>query len=272
MREVLRQQELLRKAEWLCSVTPAIQGKICDTHMKKDIFTAILAFVDGEFKLVRTIKAHRFDKTSLYRRLVKEGTVATKIALKDQYKEEDFNFYDVRDSEGAAKFLEFKSHADKMHSELLGYVAMNFAEMKHRIFRDHSLRTNKRVRKFKQKYPTTPVYGWHKVFAKEKFSAAVITPLGNMIGPDGYKWVDLPESIGNMTMADLWEAGYEGVKNLLNMELIKVMPIAPETTRACNVFLNRFESWLNYHAAKCYIKRVESVGGKVENIPSWSRG
>lgn len=255
-----------------CSVTPYIQVKICDTHPKKDIFTAILAFIDGEFKLVRVIKANMFDKTGLCRRIREEGgTVATKIALKEKYKEEDFDFNAVRDSQDATEFIEFKAHADRMHSELLGYVAMNFAEMNHLIFRDHSFRINKRVRKFKQKYPTTPVYGWHKVLANRKFSAVVHTPLGNMIGPEGDKYVELPESIGNMSMAELWEAGYEGAKNLLNMELIKVMPISPETMRVCNVFLNRFESWLNYHAAKCYIKRVESVGGKVEDIPAWSR-
>ena len=271
MSEALRQQELLRKAECLYSVTPGIQGKICDTHMKKDIFTAILAVVENEFKLVRIIKIHYFDKAAMCRRLLEEGTIATKIALKERYKEEDFNFCDVRDSQDATEFLEFKRQVDEMTSELLGYDVMSFDEMKHRIFRDHSLRTNERVRKFKRKYPTTPVYGWHKVFAKEKFAAAVDTPIGNMIGPEGDRWVDLPESIGNMSMAELWEAGYEGVKNLLSMELIKVMSIAPETTRVCNVFLNRFESWLNYHAAKCYIKRVESVGGKITDIPAWNR-
>lgn len=271
MSEVLRQQELLRKAECLYAVTPSIQGKINYVHIKKDIFTAILAFVDNEFKLVRIIKAHWSYKSDLCRRILKEGTVASKIALKEKYKEEDFNFDEARDSLLATNFLKFNEKVDEASATLLGYVAMNFAEMKHRIFRDHYLRANKRVRKFKQKYPTTPVYGWHKVFAKEKFSAVVDTPLGDMIGPEGNKYVELPESIGNMSMAELWEAGYEGVKNLLNMELLKVMPIAPETMRVCNVFLNRFESWLNYHAAKCYIKRIESVGGKVEDIPSWSR-
>jgi hypothetical protein len=271
MSEVLRQQELLRKAECLYAVTPSIQGKINYVHIKKDIFTAILAFIDNEFKLVRIIKADPFDKTSLLQRILKEGTVASKIALKEKYKEEDFNFDEAQNSLLATNFLEFKSSVDEASATLLGYAAMNFAEMKHRIFRDHLFRMNKRVRKFKQKYPTTPVYGWHKVFANRKFAAVVPTPLGNMIGPEGDKYVELPESIGNMTMADLWETGYEGVKNLLNMELIKVMPIAPETMRVCNVFLNRFESWLNYHAAKCYIKRIESVGGKVEDIPAWSR-
>lgn len=272
MSETLRQQELLRKSDRLYVVTPVIQRSVLEAHPKKPIISAIVAEMGGAFHLVRIVKASYLDGTDLFRKLRLEAkTIVTEIKLKQQFMEEDFDFCKATDSQKATEFLAFRSHVDDATSELLGYVTMNFADVKQRFFRDHLLKTTKRVNEFKKKYTTTPVYGWHKVFAKEKFSAVVDTPLGNMTGPEGDKWVELPESIGNLSMAELWENGREGVKNLLHMELIKVMPISPETTRVCDVFLNRIESWLNYHAAKCYIKRIESVGGKVENIPSWSR-
>jgi hypothetical protein len=270
MSEALRQQELLRKADRLYVVTPVIQRSVLEAHPKKPIISAIVAEMGGAFHLVRIVKASYLDGTDLFRKLRLEAkTLVTEIKLKQQFMEEDFNFCKATDSQKATEFLAFKSHVDDATSELLGYVTMNFADVKQRFFRDHLLKTTKRVNEFKKKYPTTPVYGWHKVFAKEKFAAAVDTPLGNMSGPEGDKYVELPESIGNLSMAELWENGREGVKNLLHMELIKVMPISPETTRVCDVFLNRIESWLNYHAAKCYIKRIESVGGKITGIPAW---
>lgn len=270
MSEALRQQELLRKADRLYVVTPVIQRSVLEAHPKKPIISAVVAEMGGAFHLVRIVKASPLDEVEMFRKLRSENkTIVTEIKLKPQFMDEDFDFCKVTDSQKATEFLAFKSHVDDATSELLGYVAMNFGEVKNRFFRDHLLHVSKRVNEFKKKYPTTPVYGWHKVFAKEKFAAAVESKVGHTVGPEGDKYVELPESIGNMSMAELWENGREGVKNLLNMELIKVMPISPETTRVCDVFLNRIESWLNYHAAKCYIKRIESVGGKITDIPAW---
>lgn len=272
MDEVLRQQELLRKADRLYVVTPGIQRHVLEAHMKKPIISAIVAEMGEALHLVRIVKASFLDRCDLYKKLRLEGkTIATEIKLKQQFMDEDFNFCDAKDSQKAAKFLAFKSYVDDATSELLGYATMVFDDVKHRFFRDHLLRTTKRVNEFKKKYPTVPVYGWHKILASSKFAAVVYTPNGDRYSPEGERYVELPETIGDMTMADLWEAGYEGIKNILHMELIKVMPISPETERVCNVFLNRFESWLNYHAAKCYIKRIESVGGRIADIPAWKR-
>ena len=270
MSEVIRQRDLLRKADRLYVVTPGIQRRVLEAHMKKPILSVVVAEMGGAFHLVRIVKASLLDRCDLYKKLrLEDKTIVTEIKLKPQFMDEDFNFCEANDSQKAAKFLAFKSYVDDATRELLGYVTMNLEDVKQRFFRDHLLRTTKKVNEFKKKYPTTPVYGWHKVFAKEKFAAAVDTPLGNMTGPEGDTYVELPESIGNMSMAELWENGREGVKNLLHMELIKVIPISPETMRVCDVFLNRIESWMNYHAAKCYIKRIESVGGKITDIPAW---
>ena len=270
MSEVIRQRDLLRKADRLYVVTPGIQRRVLEAHMKKPILSVVVAEMGGALHLVRVVKASLLDRLDLRKKLMLEDkTLVTEIKLKPQFMDEDFNFCDANDSQKAAKFLAFKSYVDDATSELLGYATMIFDDVKHRFFRDHLLRVTKRVNEFKKKYPTVPVYGWHKILASSKFAAVVYTPNGDRHSHEGERYVELPEAIGNMTMADLWEAGHEGVKNILHMELIKVMPISPETERVCNVFLNRFESWLNYHAAKCYIKRIESVGGKITDIPAW---